>query len=110
MTNDISAVVVTGRLTRDVDVRYTQSGTAVANFAIAQNRRKPDGSDEVTFVDIAMWGKRAEAFARFHSKGDRCLLEGRLTMDEWEDKNGGGRRTKLKMTAENWEFFGERKF
>lgn len=93
-----------GRLTRDVDVRYTQSGTAVGNFGIALNRKKPDGSDEVCFIDVAMWGKRAEAFAKFHGRGDLCLLSGRLTMDEWEDKQSGARRTKIKITAENWEF------
>ncbi len=96
-----------GHLTREPEVRTTESGTKVLNCCIATNRQVPkDGGyvDEATFVEFTMWGKRAEAFARFHGKGQLAFLSGRMTNDNWDDRTTGKPRSKLKMTAEEWEF------
>jgi len=103
-------VILMGNLTRDPEVRYASSGTAIVKFGLAVNRRFQDSEgnwqEEPTFVDITMFGKRGEAFSRFHGKGKPAFLEGHLRLDTWEDKNGGGKRSKLYVVAENWEFVG----
>jgi single-strand DNA-binding protein len=91
-----------GRLVRDPDLRNTASGSVVANFTLAINRKRSNGEESVAFVDFVMWGPRAEAFVKHHSKGDMCFIVGRHSMDEWE--SDGVKRTKLKVTAEEWVF------
>ena len=111
----MNLVIQLGHLTRDPEVTSTNNGTKVLNCSIATNRSIPKGDefiDEVTFVEFTMWGSRAEAFARHHKKGSRAFLRGRLTLDTWQDRNTGQKRSKLRMTAEEWEFVsdkGERK-
>jgi len=100
----MNVVAIVGRLVRDPDLRSTSSGTPVANVSIAVNRSK----DEVIFVDVTIWDKQAEAFCKFHHKGDLAAINGRLTMDEWDDKQTGARRTKLKVTCESWSFAANR--
>jgi single-strand DNA-binding protein len=104
-------VILMGNLTRDPETRFAQSGTAVVNFGLAVNERfqGSDGQwqDRPTFIDITMFGKRGEAFAKFHSKGKPAFIEGKLRLDTWEDKNGGGKRSKLYVVGDNWEFVGE---
>lgn len=103
-------VILMGNLTRDPEVRYAQNGTPIINFGLAVNRRFKDSegnwTDEPTFVDITMFGKRGEAFARFHGKGKPAFIEGHLRYDTWEDKQGGGKRSKLYVVGETWEFVG----
>jgi single-strand DNA-binding protein len=103
-------VILMGNLTRDPEVRFAQSGTPIVKFGLAVNRRFQDADgnwqDEPTFIDVTMFGKRGEAFARFHGKGKPAFLEGHLRLDTWEDKQGGGKRSKLYVVAENWEFVG----
>ena len=103
-------VILMGNLTRDPEVRYANSGTAIVKFGLAVNRRFQDADknwqEEATFVDITMFGKRGEAFSRFHTKGKPAFVEGHLRLDQWEDKQGGGKRSKLYVVAENWEFVG----
>ncbi len=103
-------VILMGNLTRDPEVRFTQSGTALVKFGLAVNRRyqDPEGNwkEEPTFIDITMWGKRGEAFARFHNKGKAAFVEGHLRLDNWEDKQSGQKRSKLYVVADNWEFVG----
>lgn len=103
-------VILMGNLTRDPEVRYAQSGTPIVNFGLAVNRRFKDSEgnwkDEATFVDVTIFGKRGEAFSRFHSKGKPAFIEGHLRLDQWEDKNGGGKRSKLYVVADTWEFVG----
>ena len=103
-------VILMGNLTRDPEVRYASSGTAIVKFGLAVNRRFQDSDgnwqEEPTFVDITMFGKRGEAFSRFHTKGKSAFIEGTLRFDQWEDKNGGGKRSKLYVVADNWEFVG----
>ncbi len=103
-------VILMGNLTRDPEVRYANSGTAIVKFGLAVNRRYQDGDgnwqDEPTFVDITMFGKRGEAFSRFHQKGKSAFIEGSLRFDTWEDKQSGQKRSKLYVVADNWEFVG----
>jgi single-strand DNA-binding protein len=103
-------VILMGNLTRDPEVRFAQNGTPIVKFGLAVNRRFQDADgnwqEEPTFVDVTMFGKRGEAFARFHGKGKAAFVEGHLRLDTWEDKQGGGKRSKLYVVAENWEFVG----
>lgn len=103
----MNKVMLVGRLVRDADLRYTQTGTAVANVSLAVNRRKKEGEEEVAFIDVAVWGEDAERFTKHHKKGDMTYVEGRIVMDSWEDKDSGARRTKLKVHCEKWKFMSE---
>ena len=106
-------VILMGNLTRDPETRFAQSGTAVVNFGLAVNERfqGSDGQwqDRPTFIDVTMFGKRGEAFAKFHNKGEPAFIEGKLRLDTWEDKNGGGKRSKLYVVGDHWEFVGRGK-
>lgn len=108
-----NVVVLTGNLCRDAEVRVTPKGTAVVSFGLAVNRRwkDPNGqaAEKVTFVDCEMWGKTGEVFAKYHKKGDRASVLGRLEMDQWEDKTTNQKRTRLKVVAESFTFVNSRK-
>lgn len=97
----MNMVMLMGRLTRDVELRHTQSGTAVASTGLAVNRKRGD-KEEVLFVDLTLWGKTAENFAKFFRKGKGVVVCGRLGMDEWEQD--GKKRTKIFVTVEEWSF------
>ena len=104
-------VILMGNLTRDPELRYAANGTAICKVGMAMNRRIPDPNggpprEEVTFVDVTIFGKRGEAFQKYHTKGKAAFIEGALRYDTWEDKNGGGKRSKLYVVADNWEFVG----
>jgi single-strand DNA-binding protein len=103
-------VILMGNLTRDPETRYAGNGTAIVKFGLAVNERfqGPDGQwqDRPTFVDVTLFGKRAEAFAKFHTKGKPAFIEGKLRLDTWEDKEGGGKRSKLYVVGDAWEFVG----
>jgi single-strand DNA-binding protein len=104
-------VILMGNLTRDPELRYTPNNMAICKFGLAVNRRYQDGQsgewkEEPTFVDVTVFGARGEAFQRFHTKGKPAFIEGSLRLDTWEDKNGGGKRSKLYVVADNWEFVG----
>jgi single-strand DNA-binding protein len=100
-------VLLTGNLTRDPEVRFLQTGTAICEGSIASNRQTKRGEqwvEEAVFVEFTIWGKTGEAFARYHKRGSPALLRGRLTLDEWNDKTTGQKRSRLKVTVEEWEF------
>lgn len=103
-------VMLMGNLTRDVEIRHTSSNTAVGNFGLAVNRKyktqSGDQREEVTFVDCEAWGRTAEVMAQYLSKGRPVFIEGRLKLDQWEDRNGGGKRSKLSVVVENFQFLG----
>lgn len=86
----INRVVLTGRLTKDVNLRYTQSGVAVGSFTLAVNRQftTKDGEREVDFINTVIWRKAAENFAKFTGKGALVAVEGRLQTRRYEDKDG----------------------
>jgi single-strand DNA-binding protein len=104
----LNKVMLIGNLTRDPEVRYTPKGSAVCDMAIAVNRRylteSGERQEEVTYLDIVLWGKQAELAGQFLAKGRSVFIEGRLQMDTWEDKATGQKRSKIKIVAENMQF------
>ncbi len=101
----LNKVMIMGNVTRDVELRYTPKGTAVADIGLACNRvRTGDNGEkieEVTFIDVTLWGRTAEIVHQYSGKGRPLFVEGRLHMDSWDDKTSGQKRTKLKVVAEN---------
>jgi single-strand DNA-binding protein len=103
-------VLLMGNLTRDPELRYTASGTALASFGIAVNRKFKQGDewkDEVCFVDITVWGKQGENCSEYLSKGRPVFVEGYLRFSTWE-ADGGQKRSKLDVTATTVQFLGGR--
>lgn len=109
---NLNKVMLMGNLTRDPQLKYLPSQTAVAEFGIATNRkfRTASGEDreEVAFIDITAFGKTAEVINQYFTKGKPIFIEGRLKYDSWEDKNGGGKRSKLHVIVDNFQFIGGR--
>ncbi len=109
---NFNKVFLMGNLTRDPELRYTPSGTAVASMGLAVNRkwRSKDGQDkeETTFVDLSAFGRQAEVMSEYLSKGRPVFIEGRLKLDQWQDKSTGANRSKLTVTVENFQFLGSR--
>lgn len=109
---NFNKVILLGNLTRDIEVRYTQGGLAIAKFGMAINRRgkTQDGEarESTCFVDLTAFGKQAEVLEQYVSKGSPLFVEGRLEYSTWEDKNGGGKRSKLAVVIENFQFVGGR--
>lgn len=103
-------VILLGNLTRDPELRYTPSGTGVTEIGLAVNdkRKGQNGEwiEEATFVDITLWGRTAEVATEYLRKGSPVLIEGRLKYDQWEDKNGGGKRSKLRVVGEKMQLLG----
>ncbi len=104
-------VVLVGNLTRDVELRYIQSGSAVANTAIATSRKfkKQDGtqSEEVCFIDLSFFGRTAEIVNQYLSKGSKILVEGRLKLDTWSDTSGA-KRSKHSVLVESMQMLGSK--
>ena len=103
----LNRVLLIGNLTRDPEVRMMSSGRPVCNFGLALNRNYKDSEgnrkEETTFVDVECFGPRAEAVARFFSKGRPIFVEGRLKLDQWESKEGE-KRSALRVVLDNFEF------
>ena len=102
-----------GNLTRDPEVRYTTGGTAVTDVSLAINRYRTDKNtnqriEETTFVEVTLWGRTAEIAGEYLSKGRPVLIEGRLQQDQWEDKETGQKRTKLKVVGESMQLLSGR--
>jgi len=101
-------IILIGNLTRDVELRYTPSGTAVAKFGLATNRTYKDtitkeNKQEVMFIDITMFGRSAEIANQWLKKGKKVLIEGRLVLDQWTDQSGQ-KRSKHSVVAEKMQF------
>lgn len=107
---NLNKVMLMGRLTRDVELRYTPKQTAVADLGLAVNRfRSGDGgerTEETTFIDVTLWGRNAELANQYLGKGREVFIEGRLQLDTWEDKTSGQKRSKLKVVGETMQFVG----
>lgn len=106
-------VILMGNLTRDPEVRYTPGGTAVADIGLAVNRYWTDkGSnerkEETTFIDVTLWGRQAEIAGEYLGKGRPVLIEGRLHLDQWDDRETGQKRSKLKVVGETLQLLGSR--
>lgn len=106
---NFNRVILAGNLTADPELRYTQDGIAVCSFNIAINEvyNTPSGEkrEEVTFVPITIWRKQAEICAEYLKKGRAVLIEGRLQLDSWTDKNGQ-KRSRLRVVARRVQFLG----
>jgi single-strand DNA-binding protein len=103
-------VILVGNLTRDPELRYTPKGMAISKLGLAVNRRWSSESgeqrEETTFVDIDAFGKQAETIAQYMKKGSPMLVEGRLRLDTWDDKQTGQKRSKLGVVLEGFQFLG----
>lgn len=107
---NLNKVMLIGNLTRDPELRVTPKGTAICQFSLAVNRKFRDESgadrEEVTYVDIEAWGKSGENIAKYCSKGRPLFVEGRLRLDQWEDKNTKEKRSRMKVVCDNFQFLG----
>lgn len=104
---NFNRVILLGNLTRDVEVRYTQGGMAVAKLGMAINRKFRQGEEEresTCFVDMTAFGRQAEVLEQYVSKGSPLFVEGRLEYSSWEAKDGSGKRNKLEVVIENFQF------
>ena len=104
----MNKIIITGNLTRDVELRYTGSGAAIANFGLAsshkwKDKNSGDAREDVCFVDCSVFGRSAEVCNQFLSKGSKVLIEGRLQFEQWQDNNGQ-KRSKHKISVESFEF------
>ncbi|NND99198.1 MAG: single-stranded DNA-binding protein [Pirellulaceae bacterium] len=98
-------VILVGNLTRDIELKYTQGGTAVTDVGLAVNDRRKSATgewiDETTFVDVTLWGRTAEVASEYLGKGSPILIEGRLKLDTWE--TDGQKRSKLRVVCERMQ-------
>lgn len=103
-------VILVGNLTRDPELRYTPKGTAIAKIGLAVNRvwtnEAGEKKEEVTFVDVDIFGRTAENVGQYMRKGRPILIEGRLRLDQWDDKQTGQKKSKLGVVAETVQFLG----
>jgi single-strand DNA-binding protein len=101
-----------GNLTRDPELRVTPKGTCICQFSLAINRKTKFESgeerEEVTYVDVEAWGKQGETIAKYLTKGKPLYVEGRLRLDQWEDKNTKEKRSRMKVVLEQFQFIGGR--
>jgi single-strand DNA-binding protein len=109
---NLNKVLLLGNVTRDPEVRYTPKGSAVCDLGVAVNRSYTTDSgekrEEVTFVDVTLWGRTAEVASEYLKKGRPVFVEGRLQMDTWDDKQTGQKRTRLRVVADNMQLLGGR--
>ena len=107
---NVNKVMLLGNITRDLEVRYTPKGTAVCDLGMAVNRiRTGDNGErieEVTYVAVTLWGRQAELAGQYLSKGRSVFIEGRLQLDQWDDKQTGQKRSRLRVVGENMQFIG----
>src|SRR5262244_3855986 len=109
---NLNKVLLLGNVTRDPEVRYTPKGSAVCDLGVAVNRAYTTDSgekrEEVTFVDVTLWGRTAEVASEYLKKGRPVFIEGRLQLDSWDDKQTGQKRSRLRVVAENMQLLGSR--
>jgi single-strand DNA-binding protein len=108
----LNKVMIIGNLTRDPEIKYTPKGTAIADIGLAVNRNYTTESgekrEEVTFIDVTLWGRTAEIVGEYCKKGVPLFVEGRLQLDSWDDKQTGQKRSKLKVIGDNIQLLGIR--
>jgi single-strand DNA-binding protein len=111
--SNVNVVVITGNLTRDPELRHTGGGTAVCDLRVAVNSRRKDGQtgewiDKPNYFDVTVWGAQGENCANYLSKGRPVAVEGRLDWQEWEAKDGSGKRQAVRIIANSVQFLGSR--
>lgn len=102
MAKSINQVILMGRLTRDPEVRTTSTGKTITSFSLAVDRGGQD--DQADFFDVTAWEKLGELVSQYLSKGRRCLVQGRLRQDSWDDKETGKKRSKVEVVATDVTF------
>ena len=112
MVAGFNRVILIGNLTRDPELRYTPQGTAVADLRLAvttvRGRSGNERKEETLFIDCTVWDRQAETCSEYLSKGRPVLVEGRLIEDQWQDKETGERRSRIKVYVQNVQFLGGR--
>lgn len=105
----LNKIFIMGRLTRDPELRRTQNGTAVAGFALAVDRdyKNADGTKDTDFIEVVAWRSSAEFVSKYFAKGRMAIVEGRLQIRDWQDKDGNKRRS-AEVVADN-VYFGDSK-
>ena len=105
---NFNKVILAGNLTRDPELRYTPKGVAIAKFGLAINRtwksETGETKEEVTFVDVDAFSRQAEVIGQYFKKGRPILMEGRLKLDQWDDKQTSQKRSKLGVVLESFSF------
>lgn len=109
----VNKVFLMGNVTRDPQVRYTPGGTAVCELGLAVNeswfdKQSGEKREKAVFVDVTLWGRTAEVAGEYVKKGKAVHIEGKLDLDQWEDKDTGKKRSKLKVTGERMQMLGGR--
>jgi len=102
MAKSINQVILMGRLTRDPEVRTTSTGKTITSFSIAVDRQSQD--DSADFFNVTAWEKLGELVSQYLSKGRRCLVQGRLRQDSWEDKETGKKQSRIEVVATDVTF------
>lgn len=108
---NFNKVIIAGHLTRDPEVKYLSSGSAICNFSVAVSEEWKDKTSgemkkSTAFIDCDAWGKTAEIIGEHFCKGKPILVEGRLKQENWDDKETGKKRSKLKVTVDSFQFLG----
>lgn len=108
---NLNKVMIIGNLTSDPEVRTTPRGTSLTELRLAVNRissgpNEGERREEVTYLDVTCWGRQGEIAAQYLSKGRPVFIEGRLQMDQWEDKQTGQKRSRIRIVAENLQMLG----
>jgi single-strand DNA-binding protein len=101
--SDVNKVIITGRVTRDSELRETPGGTSVTDISVVSNRiwtKNGERQEDATFVDVTIWGKQAETLSPMLTKGRHVMIEGRLKLNSWETDEGV-KRSKLSVVAES---------
>ena len=111
MAKGFNKVILMGNLTRDPETRTTPNGQSVTNFSLAVNRtwKGQDGqtNEDVSYIDCVAWGKPGEIIAQYLGKGRAVLVSGRLDQRSWEDNETGGKRSKVEVIVEDFNFVGD---
>jgi single-strand DNA-binding protein len=111
VSQNINAVVISGNLTKDPELRYTEGGTAISEIRVAVNGRRKKGEewvDKANFFNVVAFGGMAEAIVQYLQKGSGVAIEGRLDWQEWDAKDGSGKRQAVKIIAANVQFLGSK--
>ncbi len=113
MSTDLNSVMIIGRLTRDMELKYLNSGTAVGHLSIACNDsvKGPDGqyADKAHFFEVTVWGRTAEGLQQYLTKGRQIAIEGRLRQETWTDNQSGQNRSKVTINAQRVQLLAEPK-
>lgn len=109
---NLNKVMLIGNLTRDPEIKYTPKGTAVCQFGLAVNRvytaENSEKREEVTFIDVEAFARLAEVIGEYCKKGEPIYIEGRLKLDQWDDKQSGQKRSKMKVVCETMQLLGQK--